>query len=178
MTSQVDQIAAKAGKDNVEGASKRMIATGLRQSTQAKGHVPMLITGRKAVMASDIGLESLVSVKVKDQQQCRFELAASDQDSKKNEVKEHSVRLPCVGRARYAEDCVLSTYRPQTGSVSGISVLQASVRRSMLFHVPNTYQNGGPNRMVYLVQCAALVSCPSTCCTCNTCSKVADSRTD
>lgn len=95
-----------------------MIATGLRQSTQAKRHVPMLITGRKAVMASDVGLESLVSVNVKDRQQCRFELAASDQDRKKNEVKEYPVRLPCVGRARYAENCVRTG--PRQGSFRAI----------------------------------------------------------
>lgn len=103
MTSQVDQKAAKAVKCNVEGAFKRMIATGLHQSTQAKRHVLILIMGR---------------MKVKNRQQCRFELAASDQDSKKNEVKEHPVRLLCDGRARYAEDCVRTD--PRQGSFRAI----------------------------------------------------------
>lgn len=50
-----------------------MIASGRRHSTRAPGHVPMLITGGKAGMASDVSLESLVRMKVKDQQQAGLE---------------------------------------------------------------------------------------------------------
>ena len=38
-------------------------------------------------MASDVSLESLVNVEVKDQRQPRFELAAWDRDSKKRRLR-------------------------------------------------------------------------------------------
>jgi hypothetical protein len=38
-------------------------------------------------MASDVSLESLVNVEVKDQRQARFESAARDRDSKKRRLR-------------------------------------------------------------------------------------------
>lgn len=57
-------------------------------------------------MASDVSLESLVTMKVKDRQQAWFELVKRDGDDedKRTARVRSSVRSPCG--ARSVEDCV------------------------------------------------------------------------